>query len=312
MNLTLRTLSLICLAAATAACAAATRPASPDRPRASDAPKFVAVGATEERRTAALAAWRTIVGEQSATASPAPELRPVTETISALPAGLDAPPRMPLVVISDEKTQTEEETRESLRRFIQTAAPLLGVDPKELSLVAVTDATGAQTGARAARYRQNAFPYPLRNGYGEVSITFTQDLRVLALSSTAVPDAERLRRSLAVVASGLPAFDANALVNRTVTYTDRAGSQQTRTLTQADGLNARQLVVYPTLGTTDPSTLELHVAWEAATGGEASKFFVYVDAVTGEVLGAAEGNPEGTTRTPAPTPAPTPAAERGR
>jgi hypothetical protein len=303
MNLTLRTLSLICLATATAACAAATRPASPDRPRASDAPTFIAVSATEERRTAALAAWRTIVGEQSAAASPAPELRPVTETISALPAGLDALPRMPLVVISDEKTQTEEETRESLRRFIQTAAPLLGVDPKELSLVEVTDAAGTQTGARTARYRQNAFPYPLRNGYGEVSITFTQDLRVLALSSTAVPDAERLRRSLAVVAQGLPAFDANALVNRTVTYTDRGGARQTRTLGPADALNARQLVVYPVHRDVDPPTLELHVAWEAAAGGEASTLYVYVDAVTGEVLGAAEGNPEGTTRTPAPTPA---------
>ena len=286
-----------------AACAAATRPASPDRPRASDAPKFVTVSTTEERRTAALAAWRTIVGEQSAAASPAPELRPVTATISALPAGLDAPPRMPLVVISDEKTQTEEETRESLRRFIQTAASLLGVDPKELSLVEVTDATGAQNGARTARYRQNAFPYPLRNGYGEVSITFTQDLRVLALSSTAVPDAEKLRRSLASVASGLPAFDANALVNRTVTYTDRGGARQTRTLGLADALNARQLVVYPIHRDVDPSTLELHVAWEAAAGGEASTLYVYVDAVTGEVLGAAEGNPESTTRTPAPTPA---------
>ncbi|MFL6282464.1 MAG: hypothetical protein ACJ74Q_04790 [Pyrinomonadaceae bacterium] len=307
MNLTLRTLSLICLATATAACAAATRPASPDRPRASDAPKFVAVGATEERRTAALAAWKAIVGEQSATASPAPELRPVTETISALPAGLDAPPRMPLVVISDEKTQTEEETRESLRRFIQTAAPLLGVDPKELSLVAVTDATDA-TGARAARYRQNAFPYPLRNGYGEVSITFTQDLRVIALSSTAIPDAEQLRRALVPVAQNLPPFDANALLNRAITYTDRAGTQQTRTLTQTDAPNARQLVVYPVQSGSDPSTLELHVAWEAAAGGEAGTFYVYVDAVTGQVLGAAEGSPEGSTRTPAPTPA----AERRR
>jgi hypothetical protein len=303
MNPTLRTLSLICLATATAACAAATRPASPDRPRASDAPKFVAVSATDERRTAALAAWKTIVGEQSAAASPAPELRPVTATISALPAGLDAPPRMPLVVISDEKTQTEEETRESLRRFIQTAAPLLGVDPKELSLVEVTDATGAQGGARTARYRQNAFPYPLRNGYGEVSITFTQDLRVLALSSTAIPDAERLRRALAPVAQGLPAFDANALVNRAVTYTDRGGTRQTRTLGLGDALNARQLVVYPVQRDADPSTLELHVAWEAAAGGETSTFFVYVDAVTGEVLGAVEGSPEGTARTPTPTPA---------
>jgi len=40
---------------------------------------------------------------------------------------------------------------------------------------------------------------------------------------------------------------------------------------------------------TDPSTLELHVAWEAAAGGPASTLYVYVDAVTGDVLGAEEG-----------------------
>lgn len=300
MNRTLRTLTLICLAAALCACAAATRPASPDRPRASDAPRFVAVAASDERLSAALASWKTIVGEQAASNSAAPELRPVTATISALPARLDAPPRMPLVVISDDKTQTEEEKRESLRRFIQTAAPLIGADPKELSLVEVTE---AQNGARTARYRQSAFQYPLRNGYGEVSVTFAEDLRVLALSSTAVPDAERLRRSLAAVAQGLPAFDANSLLNRAVTYTDRAGVRQTRTLAQADALNARQLVVYPVLGASDPSTLELHVAWEVAGGGPASTLYVYVDAVTGEVLGAAEGSPELTPQTPAQTPA---------
>jgi hypothetical protein len=301
MNRTLRTISLACLLLTLGACAAATRPASPDRPRPADAPKFVAVSASDERRTAALASWKTIVGEQSAAASTAPELRPVTATISALPSALDAPPRMPLVVINDEKTQTEEETRESLRRFIQTAAPLLGVDPKELSLVVVAD---AQSGARTARYRQSAFQYPLRNGYGEVSITFTQDLRVLALSSTAVPDAERLRRLLAPVAQGLPPFDANALLGRAITYTDRAGASRTRTLTQADAVNARQLVVYPLLNSSDSSTLELHVAWEAAAGGPANTLYVYVDAVTGEVLGAAEGSPEVTPQTPAPTPTP--------
>ena len=300
MNRTLPTLTLICLATITAACAAATRPAGPDRPRAADAPKFVAVDASDERRTAALASWRTIVGEQSAANSPAPELRPATATISALPSRLDAPPRMPLVVISDEKTQTEEETRESLRRFIQTAAPLIGADPKELSLVEVTE---AQAGARTARYRQSAFQYPLRNGYGEVSVTFTEDLRVLALSSTAVPDAERLRRALVPVAQNLPAFDAKALLDRAVTYTDRAGAQRTRTLTQADAVNARQLVVYPLQSSSDPSTLELHVAWEVAGGGPSSALYVYVDAVTGEVLGAAEGSPEVTTPAPAPTPA---------
>jgi hypothetical protein len=298
MNRTIRLLYTVLLASASAACAATTRPASPDRPRAADAPKFVTYTGSDERRTAALASWKTVAGEQTAAASPAPELRPVTATINALPSNLDAPPRMPLVVISDEKTQTEEETRESLRRFVQTAAPLLGADPKDLSLVEVTD---AQNGARTARYRQNPFPYPLRNGYGDVSITFTTDLRVLALSSTAVPDAERLRRALVLVAQNLPPFDPNSLAGHAVTYTDRAGAQQTRALTQADTAAVRQLVVYPLRRDADPPTLELHVAWEVATGGPASPLYVYVDAVTGEVLGASDVVPDKTPQTPPAT-----------
>jgi hypothetical protein len=296
MNRTLRLLALALLAQAAAACAAASRPASADRPRAADAPKFATLAASDERGTAALANWKTVVGEQAAASSPAPELRPVTATVGSLPPGLDAAPRMPLVVISDEKTQTEEETRESLRRFIQTAAPLLGADPKDLSLVEVSE---AQNGARTARYRQNPFTYPLRNGYGDVAVTFTDDLRVTGLSSTAVPEAERLRRALAAVAQGLPAFDPATLTNRAVTYTDRAGARQTRPLSQSDAATVRQLVVYPLRRDADPSTLELHVAWETATGAAASPLYVYVDAVTGELLGASETVPEKTPPAPA-------------
>ena len=56
MNQTLRTLSRICLAATLCSCAAATRPTSPDRPRAADAPQPFAVSRRATKaRTAALA-----------------------------------------------------------------------------------------------------------------------------------------------------------------------------------------------------------------------------------------------------------------
>lgn len=271
------------------ACASAARPAGAERPRGNEPPRFAVLAANEERRTAALANWRTIVGEQAAGASPTPELRPVTATLASLPAGLRDFPRMPLVVAGDAKNRTEEETRESLRRFLSTAAPLLGIDLKHVSLAEVSDAP-AVPGSRRALYRQNPFAYPLRNGYGSIEVTFTPDLRVVGLSSTAVPDAERLSRTLATVPKSITAAQAAAaLANRTVTYTDRAGTQQTRTLSQPDPAAARQLVVFPIRrDTADPAALELHVAWEVAADSTNAPLLVYVDAATGDFLGAAE------------------------
>ena len=271
------------------ACGSAARSPSPEQPRANQ-PRFATLAASEERTAAALANWKAVVGEQAAAAAPAPELRPVTATLAALPAGLADYPRLPLVVIDkDEKAQSEEETRESLRRFLATAAPLLGVDLKQLSLVGVTDAP-AGGGARRATYRQDPFAYPLRNGYGVVEVTFTPDLRVVGLSSTAVPNAEPLARTLAAVPKTLTGEQAAAaLANRVVTYTDRAGAQQTRTLAQVEPTAARQLVVVPVRRETGGGALELHVAWEVAAGGAGAPLSVYVDAATGDVLGAEAG-----------------------
>lgn len=269
------------------ACASATRPAGAERPRGNEPPKFAVLAESDERRTAALANWKAVVGEQAAVAAPAPDLRPVTATLASLPAGLQDFPRLPLVVAGDPQNRTEEETRESLRRFLATAAPLLGIDLKHVSLVEVSDAA-AGAGARRARYQQNPFAYSLRNGYGSVEVTFAPDLRVVGLSSTAIPDAERLGRTLAAVPKPVTAAQAvAALANRTVTYDDRNGTPQTRTLTPPDPTAARQLVVYPIRrDTADSTTLELHVAWEVAAD---ASLFVYVDAASAEVLGAEEG-----------------------
>jgi hypothetical protein len=269
------------------ACASAARPAGAERPRGNEPPRFAVLVASEERRAAALANWQAVVGEQAATASPAPELRPVTATLASLPAGLRDFPRLPLVVAEGGQGRTEEETRESLRRFLATAAPLLGIDLKHVSLVNVTDAADAVAapGSRRALYRQEPFAFPLRNGYGSVEVTFTPDLRVVGLNSTAVPDAERLGRTLATVPRNITAAQAAAaLANRAVTYTDRAGAQQTRTLAQPDPAAARQLVVFPVRrDAADAAALELHVAWEVAAD---ASLLVYVDAATGDVLGA--------------------------
>ncbi|HEV2859575.1 MAG TPA: hypothetical protein VGX48_01055 [Pyrinomonadaceae bacterium] len=281
------------LALVLSACGAATKPPETGRPRAGGVPYPVTLAASEERRQGAIAAWATIVSAQ-ATPQPTPELRPVTATLVSLPANLAAPVRMPKVVIQDENELSEEEIRESLRRFISTAAPLLGVSTGELSLVGVTEVAGSPN-VRRALYRQNPFLHPLRNGYGDVEVVFTTpDLVVTGLSSTAVPDAERLRRALSAVTQQVNAQAASSsLANRAVVFRDRAGVEQTRTIAAAEQVSARELVVFPVRAASDPATLELRLAWELAAGTPTAPLLVYVDAVTGEQLGAAEGAPAG-------------------
>jgi hypothetical protein len=272
-------------------CACAARSLAPDpaRPRANEPPYPIVLAASEDRRERALAAWAALTGEQGgATSAPAPELQPVTASVRMLPQGLTAPLRLPKFATEEGKEPTEEETREILRRFIanESTKALLGVEPESISLVERVD---NPDGTKRARYQQKPFPYPLRAGYGVLEITFTTDGRVLQLSSTAIPDAERIGRALANVRQQLTAEQAVArLTGRTVTYTDRAGNEQTYTVAGAsDEVAVRELVVYPLRRADDPTTLVFHLAWEVAVGRRQPPLLVYVDAVTGETIAAA-------------------------
>jgi len=284
------------------ACAATTPTRGPGRPRGGpEAPYPVVLTASDERRNRALAGWAAVLGDAAA-ASPTPELRPVTATPVAMPAGLTTPPRLPRVIIDDEAEQSEEETRESLRRFIASAPALIGSELRDLALVGIADAPSG-AGAKVARYHQRPFHYPLRNGYGEVEITFTPDLRVTALSSTAIPEGERLRPLLRSVTRQLTAEQAAAaLASRGVAYTDASGAQQTRAVAAGSDITPRELVVFPVGREGQPPVLELHYAWELEVGGAGAPLIVYVDAVSGEQLAAtpaASGAPAGSTPAPA-------------
>lgn len=296
-----RRLALLCalaLALFACGCAAASRTADPNGPRAAtDATPYpLVLEASEERREKALAAWSVVVGEQAAVAATPPELRPVTATIGALPSSLAAPLRMPKVVTGDPQTQSAEETRESLRRFVETAAPLLGLERRppapgetertstlgDLSLVEIADGPNA---TKVARYRQNPFDLPLRNGFGSVEIGFTADLRVTSLTSTAVPDTERLRRAVAALRPTIAQDKlAASLRNRTLTFNDAAGNAQPRTVAGVESVVVRDLVVFPQPRPGDPTRIELRLAWELALEGQGAPLTAYVDAVTGEQL----------------------------
>jgi len=272
-----------------ASCASLSRQPASNRPRTNEPPYPVILGASEERRDKALGVWATLTSEQGVAtkSAPAPELQPVTATLRALPdvSALAATPlRLPKVGGDIEgRGQTEEELRESLRRFIADAAPLLGVEPANLSLVEQKDNPDE---TKRARYQQKPFLFPLRAGYGIVEIVFTPDRRIVSLSSAAIPDTERIERAFANFRPQLLSpKDASArLNNRAVTYKDASGAEQTLTLGATDEMTVREIVVYPIRRANDPSTLALHLAWEVAVSRGSTPMLIYVDAVHGETL----------------------------
>lgn len=287
----LRLALIASLVSCVGASCAASRDPDPTRPRASNEPPYpVTLAANAERRDQALASWAALARDQNLRNEPPPPLQPVTATISALPTALDAPLRLPLVEIRDEAGQVreasqEESRRESLRRFITGAgAPLLGVTPQNLSLIERKDETD---GTRRARYQQQPFPYPLRAGFGMLEIAFTDDRRVLSLSSTSIPDTERLSRALALVRpQQLTAEQAiERLRGRAFTFPGM-GSPLTYTIAPDDPIIPRELVVYPTRPANDTGVLELHVAWEMTVGKGATPYLIYLDALTGDIIAA--------------------------
>jgi hypothetical protein len=263
----------------------ATNPA-PDAagPRATDAPYPILLSDDEGTRHAnALAAWTNLTRSMGITNASAPELQPVTATVRSLPAMEAMPLYLPKV--GEALPMNEEETRESLRRFIVETGPLLcGGELQQLSLVQRVD--GAN-GVKEARYQQRPFRYGLRGGYGVLSISFTPDRRIVQMTSTCVPDIERLRRSFIALAQQRMTSDKTieGIAGRAVAYTDASGTQQTLTLPEKEQINARELVIYPIARGGEPPVLEFHVAWELFTTADPG-LSIYLDSVTGDVLGA--------------------------
>jgi hypothetical protein len=206
------------------------------------------------------------------------QLQPITATVASLPASV--PFYLPKVGAS--AAMTEEETRESLRRFIRDWQDLIGSEPSKLSLIERTD---QPDGSKLAVYEQRPFRYPIRGNYGKLQIHFSADRRILDLTSTCIPDAERIQPTLNAVNTKLTADDAvKQLQTNGVSYLDANGNK-VNFKTFAGEIKPRELVIYvtPAAGRTD--VLEFHVAWEIElTNAPAQK--VYVDAVTGDVVGA--------------------------
>ena len=209
------------------------------------------------------------------------QLQPITAAIKSLPSNLSMPLYLPKVGIAPE--MNEEETRESLRRFITDWRVLIGADPAQLSLI---DRTDRPDGVKVAKYEQRPFRYPLRGGYGLLEIQFLPNRALRNISSTCIPDAERLQATLAQITPKLTAADAiKAVQSSDIVYTNLSGQQVTTRVSANEEVTAVELVVFvsPTIGRSD--ALELHIAWEMNLGGNPRRL-AYVDAVDGKLLGA--------------------------
>jgi hypothetical protein len=267
------------LALGLSACAA-TPPPNATGPQPNESPYPVLMRETTDRREAALTSWTKFMGEQGITNAPVPELQPVTATIRSLPTFTGTNLFLPKV--GDATAMNEENTRESLRRFITSVSPLLGAQQQQLSLVQRVDAAD---GTKRALYEQRPFRYPFRGGYGKLEITFTPDRRVLQINSTCIPEIEQLRLA---GAGTRPKSDvetvAAQITGHTFNYRDAAGNPQTLTVTQGEEVQVRELVIYPVPRLSDSSILEFHLAWEITVKRLPDSLNIYYDAVNEEVI----------------------------
>ena len=175
----------------------------------------------------------------------------------------------------------EEETRESLRRFIREWQELIGSDPAKLSLIERTD---QPDGSKLAIYQQRPFRYPIRGNYGKLEIHFSGDRRVLNLTSSCIPDADRIQSALSALnvrpraEETLQKLRANGL-----TYVDSQGIQRNFAIAASSEMTARQMTIYILPAKDQPETLEFHLAWEIEFTNAPIKL-AYVDSLNGDVL----------------------------
>jgi len=267
---------IVTLSIATSSCAV-LQPSDANGPR-SNAPPYPILATDASAREGATLAWHQLAQRYGLSQDSPLDLQPLTATIHSVPTNLNGSILLPKV--GAESSQTEEETRESLRRFIAEWQSLIGADPHQLSLVERTD-TGV---VKTARYEQRPFRYPLRGDVGSLTIRFQNDRRVLDISSTCIPNAEHFQSALASLNAVVTVEDAANLVKQ---QPISVAADQTRTITlptNAD-ITVQQLVVYakPAANT---QALELHLAWEIDVANGPIKT-IYLDAISRQILAVA-------------------------
>ena len=259
---------------------AALQPPDANGPR-SNLPPYPIIATDPTRSEEASIAWKQLSQSYGIATNVNAELNPLTGTVRTTTSNLGSAIYLPKVGASP--TQTEEEIRESLRRFIVEWRSLIGADPNQLSLVERTDQSPQ---LKIGRYEQRPFRYPLRGAYGKLLISFTADRRVLEISSTCLPNADRLQAALAALAPKVTTEKAlDSVKGIAITAQDQSGQSRSFTLPTTQVADARQLVAY-VLPSANQQSLEVHLAWEIdVTNGPIKT--IYLDAITSQVIAVA-------------------------
>jgi hypothetical protein len=268
-------LTLALVAVASAGACAAFQPPDANGPTANRPQYPIALSDVGPRLEEASTAWYQLSQRYGLPGKTEANLHPYTATLENLPANLPAPLYLPK--LGSLTKPTEEDFRESLRRFIVEWQTLIGADPNQLSLVERTD---EPSGVKVARYEQKPFRYPLRGDFGSLVIRFRSDWQLVGLSSNCIPNADRLQGTLN---SLTPKVTAEQAVNHIKSQPVTTSQQQTISLPANVTVEARQLVVYVQPSKDPPSGLIFRLAWEIdVTNGPITK--VYLDALSDEII----------------------------
>ncbi|MEP6570221.1 MAG: hypothetical protein ABJC10_10635 [Acidobacteriota bacterium] len=255
---------------------AALQPPSATGPRGSNSLYPILFTEDSHRKDAVLAALNRLGQSSGNSNRTEPQLQPVTGTILSL--STNGVLYLPKVGAA---TMNEEESREALRRFIVDWQELIGSDPEKLSLVERID---QPDGSKLANYEQRPFRYPIRGNYGKLQIKFTGDRRVLNLTSSCIPDAERIQTALSALNLRPKAEDAiKQIREKGLTYVDSTGNNSTFTVSPACQITARQMTIYILPSQNRLDSLEFHLAWEMELTNAPVRV-AYVDAVSGETV----------------------------
>lgn len=269
---------VIAILVTTTACST-LQPPDANGPRSNAPPYPVALLDDGSRHEDALVAWRQLAQRYGVSNQAEVSLDPFTATVTALPGNTTS---ILLPKVGAGTTETEEEIRESLRRFIDDWRSVIGAQPSELSLVERVDESG---NVKLARYEQRPFRYALRGGYGNLVIRFNNNRQVLELSSNCIRNSERLQSALLNLTPVVTAEDAVAHVRGKSFAIPTGRGQQSLNLSVNEQAEAKQLVVYALPSRTQTNVLEFHLAWEIETPNASVKR-VYLDAMTDEVIAA--------------------------
>lgn len=270
---------LILTALLNAAACAAFQPTDPNGPT-SNAPQYpVALSDVGTRLEEASVAWYQLSQRYGLPGKTEANLHPYTATVESLPANLPAPIYLPKV--GSETKPTEDDTRESLRRFIVEWRRLIGAEPNQLSLVERTD---EPSGVKVARYEQRPFRYPLRGGYGTLVIRFRANGQLTGFSSNCIPNADQIQATLSGLTPKLTGEQAvNHIKTQPITVTGANGQQQTVSLPANATVTAQQLVVYAQPSKDPSGGLQIRLAWEIEVTNAPIKR-VYLDAISDEII----------------------------